>query len=212
MVLRSTKKIKVKGVGQECPTHSGTKQISRRELTEPEHDLAEILPLQQQVVSFRSFFQRKHVPDHGPQVPLRRPCGELLPGLIHQLALRRQIGQPQTVHARTFGIKDARVQAARVARSVAPYTMTRPKSRRQRTLFAVCSPPSTEDCIHAFAVGQVLNRFCVIAPLVIDPGAAGRAPSPAPTFLPRKKFRTSRCRAVFRSVLQRSPLHRPRRG
>jgi carbamoyltransferase len=60
--------------------------------------------------SFRPFAPsvlRERVADYGMQISLCHPRRQLLPRLIHQAAIGRQIGQPQTMHARTLGVEQA---------------------------------------------------------------------------------------------------------
>ena len=101
----------------------------------------------QQAVGVGSLCQWQHLADDRAQMAFGDPRGKFFP-CLHSSVRDSRRDRSATIRARLrlwhrAGSEHRPMDAG--CPVAAPYTMTRPKSRRQRTLFMVCSPPNISN-------------------------------------------------------------------
>src|SRR5450631_2120221 len=102
------------------------------------------------------------------QMPLGDPRGKLLPRLIHQLAIRGEISQPQSVYARAFDVERAGIQWSALSGGRAIRDDAAEVAQAANAFRDVLAAQHFEDGVDAFAVGDFFDRVFVVALFVID--------------------------------------------
>src|SRR5580704_565229 len=93
--------------------------ILKSQFSNLQHNLAVILTILQQLVSFHSSVKRQDLSDHRGQPAFGDPLGELLPCGFHDLALLREVSQPQALDASRLCIQCPHIELRGLARGAA---------------------------------------------------------------------------------------------
>ena len=99
---------------------------------------------------------------------LYSPRGKLLPRLVHQFAICGKVGQPQPVNARSFRVKQPRVEICLLSGRASVHDHAAEIPQATHALGDVLPAQHFEDGINAFPVRQRLDGFFIISLLVVD--------------------------------------------
>src|SRR6266478_6297702 len=102
------------------------------------------------------------------QLTISEPCRELLPGLLHQIALPRQVSQPQSLHHGTFRVESTQIKLGLLAGCGSVLDHLTEIAQAPDALRSVLSAKHLKHCINSVALRQVSNRLFVVALFVVD--------------------------------------------
>src|SRR5579883_1349410 len=133
-----------------------------------EHNLAEILAAAYQFIAVDHFFRSENVADDRVEFPVGNPAGELLPGLLHQGLLAREIGEPESLHAGGFGVERAQIELRMLAGGGAVLNDLAEIAQTANAFPGVLAAEHLENRVHALASRQVANCIFIIVLRVVD--------------------------------------------
>src|SRR5580658_326273 len=133
-----------------------------------QYHLAVVLAFLQQLVGFYGALKREDLADDWCQLALRDPLRELVPRGLHDLALLRKVGQPQSLKAGGLRIKRPHIELRLLAGCGAVLDDASEIAQAAQAFRGVLATQHFEDRVHAFTVGEVLHNFFVVVLFVVD--------------------------------------------
>src|ERR1700722_6856670 len=165
-----------------------------------QHNLPIVLPGLEQLEPFYRPIKRENVSDLRSQLPLSNPRRKLLPRRFHDLALLREICQPQSLHAGRLGVHRAQIDLRSLPRRRPVLDHASKVSQTAQTLGSMLSAQHFEDGIYAFAMSQILHDLFIVVLLVVDPVLQAK-------WLHAREFFVRRRCSVHVDLKQLSNLH-----
>src|SRR6185437_6630757 len=176
-------------------------QRSTAESRNVQNYFSKVLAFSQQSAGFGDIAHRQYVADDRMQVALRNPRRKLLPGLLHDLAIRREICQPESMYTGALGVENARIELRALAGGVAVDDHTAKIAQAADAFGSMLAAQHLEDDIHAFAVGQITNGLFVVLAFVVDRMLEAESLNALQLFVRRR-------RAIHIKAQQFANLHR----